>query len=97
MLLARFTRVILPEQEQDNVFWWTKWVEDGRFELNIGGIEAEWVCGPSPEVVEAKTALRDRFAVRAAPPGPPRTPGASYLPSLGLPIGQVNIVGGCGL
>ena len=71
------------------------WVENGRFEQKINGIEAELLCGPFGGVVETKTVLRDRFAPPAAPSGPPRTPEAPYLPSLGLPISQVNIVEGC--
>ena len=35
------------------VFSCMKWVENGRFELNIGGIEVEWFCGPFREVVQA--------------------------------------------
>ena len=58
MLLTRFARV---GNNRKNVFWGMKWVENGRFELKMGGIEAKWSCGPFGEVVEAKTALRDRF------------------------------------
>ena len=72
-------------EQPQKVFLWMKWVENGRFEVNIGGIEAEWLCGPFREVVDAKTALRDRFAARAATPGP----GGSLSPLFGVCAGVI--------
>ena len=37
----------------EKVFWGMKWVENGRFGLKMGGIEAKWLCGPFGEVGEA--------------------------------------------
>ena len=37
----------------EKVFLGVKWVENGRFGLKIGAIEAKWLCGPFGEVVEA--------------------------------------------
>ena len=48
-------------EQPTNVFLGMKWVENGRFELKLGGIEARWQCGPFGKVVKAKTALRNRF------------------------------------
>ena len=62
-------------EQPKNVFWGMKWVENGRIELKIGGIEAKWPCGPFGEVVEAKPALR-------ADTWPKNGRGGPFLPQL---------------
>ena len=38
----------------EKVFLGMKWVENGRFGLKIGAIEAKWHCGPFGPVFEVK-------------------------------------------
>ena len=56
------------------VFFGTKWVENGRFGLKIGAIEAEWHCGPCGPVFEFKKGPPRPVLLHMArrPPGPPR-------------------------
>ena len=41
----------------EKVFLGMKWVENGRFGLKIGAIEAKWQCGPFGPVFEVKNGL----------------------------------------
>ena len=78
MLLTRFARVGNSRQK---VFLMMKSVENGRFGLNIGGIEAELPCGPFGEVFKAKTAPGSGFSLHPRP-SPPVGPagGSLYTP-----------------
>ena len=38
--------ICISGEEPTNVIFGMTWVENGWFEPNMGGIEAEWLCGP---------------------------------------------------